>query len=133
MDPVALARGRQELLRIGAVLIMVGAMLVGTDSGDWLAQCLWIAAYTVIAVIAAVVAFTDTGRAITGHRWQFVTAIIDVIALSGFQFLTTGGYVPLLVVGLLPLMVILQLSWRRAAVVLLLSIGAFAMTVMEDR
>jgi diguanylate cyclase (GGDEF)-like protein len=132
MDPIALARGRQELLRVGAVLIMVGAMLVGTNSGDWLPQCVWIAVYTVVAVIAVLVAFTEAGRAITGRRWQIATAVIDVVALSGFQFLTTGGYVPLLVVGLLPLMIILQLSWRPAAVILLLSIVAFATTVMED-
>ena len=132
MDLIALARARQALLRVGIVLIMVGAMIVGTAPGDWLAQCMWIAAYASIAVGAAIVALSPAGKSISGPRWRLATAITDIVALSGFHLLTTGGYVPLLLVGLLPLMVIVELSWRRAAVILGLSVVAFIGTLLAD-
>jgi diguanylate cyclase (GGDEF)-like protein len=132
MDLLALARARQALLRIGVVLIMVGAMIVGTAPSDWLAQCMWIAAYASAVVGAAVIAVSPAGRLISGPRWRLATAITDIIALSGFHLLTTGGYVPLLLVGLLPLMVIVELSWRRAAVVLGVSVVAFVGTLVAD-
>ena len=141
MDSVELDRVRQArqlrslriaaLLRVGVVLIMIGAVLVGTARRDWPGQCVWIAAYALVALGTAIVAFSPVGRFSTG-QWQFAIAIADVVALSGFQLLTTGGYVPLLVMGLLPLMVALEVSWRRAAVVLVVSVVAFAATVLED-
>lgn len=132
MDLVALGRARQSVLRVGVVLIMVGAMIVGTAPGDWLAQCIWIGMYALVAVGAAVVAVSPLGATITGPRWRLATAITDIVALSGFHLLTTGGYVPLLIVGLLPLMVILELSWQRAAVVLSISVVAFLVTLLAD-
>lgn len=132
MDLIALARARQAVLRVGIVLIMVGAMIVGTAPGDWLAQSMWIGAYAVAAVGAAVVAVSPIGKSISGPRWRLATVITDVVALSGFHLLTTGGYVPLLLVGLLPLMVILELSWQRAAVVLAVSVVAFVATLVAD-
>jgi diguanylate cyclase (GGDEF)-like protein len=142
MDPVELVRVRQArqvrslriaaLLRVGVVLIMIGAMLVGTEPVDWPPQSVWIAVYALAALGTAIVAFSPSGRFITGPQWQFAIAIADVVALSGFQLLTTGGYVPLLVVGLLPVMVALEVSWRRAAIVLAASVAAFAATVVED-
>lgn len=132
MDLLALARARQAVLRVGVVLIMVGAMIVGTEPGDWLEQCLWIGAYALAAVGAAVVAVSPIGKSISGPRWRLATVITDVVALSGFHLLTTGGYVPLLLVGLLPLMVILEVSWQRAAVVLSLSVVAFLATLVAD-
>src|ERR1700759_4924549 len=142
MDPAELERVRQArqlrslriaaLLRVGVVLIMIGAMVVGTAPGDWPAQSVWIAVYASAALGTTFVAFSPSGRLITGPHWQFAIAIADVVALSGFQLLTTGGYVPLLVIGLLPLMVALEVSWRRAAIVLAVSVAAFAATVVED-
>jgi diguanylate cyclase (GGDEF)-like protein len=142
MDPVELEHVRQArqlrslriaaLLRVGVVLIMIGAMLVGTAPGDWPAQSVWIAVYALASLGTAIVAFSPSSRFITGSQWQFAIAIADVVALAGFQLLTTGGYVPLLVVGLLPLMVTLEVSSRRAAIVLAASVVAFAATVVED-
>src|SRR5258705_2204053 len=125
MEPVELDRVRQArqlrslriaaLLRVGVVLIMIGAMLVGTAPGDWPAQSVWIAVYAFAALGTAIVAFSPSSRFITGSQWQFAIAIADLVALAGVQLLTTGGYVPLLVVGLLPLMVALEVSSRRGA------------------
>ncbi|WP_174400760.1 GGDEF domain-containing protein [Mycolicibacterium sphagni] len=132
MDLIALGRARQSVLRMGVVLIMVGAMIVGTAPGDWLEQCIWIGIYALVTIGAALVAVSPVGRLISGPRWRLATAITDIIALSGFHLLTTGGYVPLLLVGLLPLMVIVELSWRRAGVVLALSVVAFIGTLLAD-
>src|ERR1700687_1226532 len=142
MEPVELDRVREArqlrslriaaLLRVGVVLIMIGAMLVGTAPRDWPAQSVWIAVYALAALGTAIVAFSPSSRFITGSQWQFAIAIADVVALAGFQLLTTGGYVPLLVVGLLPLMVALEVSSRRAALVLAASVVAVAATLAED-
>ena len=80
MEPVELDRVRQArqlrslriaaLLRVGVVLIMIGAMLVGTAPGDWPAQSLWIAVYAFAALGTAIVAFSPSDRKIprvTGH------------------------------------------------------------------
>jgi diguanylate cyclase (GGDEF)-like protein len=132
MDLLAVARARQSVLRVGVVLIMVGAMIVGTAPSDWLAQCIWIAVYAVAAVGAAIVAVSPIGKSITGPRWRLATAMTDIVALSGFHLLTTRGYVSLLLVGLLPLLVIVEMSWRRAAVVLSLSVLVFIGTLVAD-
>ncbi len=132
MDLVALARARQAVLRLGVVLIMVGAMIVGTSPGDWLEQCIWIGVYALAAVGAAILAVSPAGKLISGPRWRIATAATDIVALTGFHLLTSGGYVPLLLVGLLPLMVIVELPWRRAAIVLALSVIAFTGTLLAD-
>lgn len=132
MDLIALGRARQAVLRLGVVLIMVGAMIVGTSPGDWLEQCIWIAAYALAAVGAAILAVSPVGKSISGPRWRIATAATDIVALTGFHLLTSGGYVPLLLVGLLPLMVIVELSWQRAAIVLSLSVVAFLGTLLAD-
>ena len=132
MDLVALGRARQAVLRLGVVLIMVGAMIIGTSPGDWLAECIWIAVYALAAVGAGVLAVSPAGRLISGPRWRIATATTDIVALAGFHLLTSGGYVPLLLVGLLPLMVIVDLSWQRAAVILSLSVLAFLGTLLAD-
>jgi two-component system NarL family sensor kinase len=91
-----------------------------------------LAIYGCAAVWAVVVAFSPAGSFVMSRRLQFVVAIADVATVSGFQLLSTGGFVPLLVMALLPLMVALQVSWRRAAVVLAVSAVAFVFTVLLD-
>jgi diguanylate cyclase (GGDEF)-like protein len=132
MDLIALGRARQAVLRLGVVLIMVGAMIVGTSPRDWLEQCIWIAVYALAAAGAAILAVSPAGRLISGPRWRIATAATDIVALTGFHLLTSGGYVPLLLVGLLPLMVIVELSWQRAGIVLSLSVVAFLGTLLAD-
>jgi diguanylate cyclase (GGDEF)-like protein len=120
------------VLRVGVVLMMIGAMLVSTAEAEWAQQSVLSAAYGVAALGAAIIAFSPASQLITGPQWQLAAAIADVVAVSCFQLLNTGGYVPLLVMVLLPLMVTLDVSWRRAAVVLTVSVVAFAATLWED-
>ncbi len=133
MDLVALARARQAVLRLGVVLIMVGAMIVGTSPGDWLEQCIWIGGVRAGGSGRGHPrGVPPAGKLISGPRWRIATAATDIVALTGFHLLTSGGYVPLLLVGLLPLMVIVELPWRRAAIVLALSVIAFTGTLLAD-
>jgi two-component system NarL family sensor kinase len=95
VDPVELDRVRQArqlwslriaaLLRVGVVLIMAGAMVVGTERADWAGQCVLLAVYSLAAVATVVAAFSPASQLITGHQWQFAIAIADVAALTGFN------------------------------------------------
>jgi two-component system NarL family sensor kinase len=54
-------------LRVGVVLLMVGAMLVGTARGEWPAQILLLAAYGLVA-IWAVIGASWPARFLAGRR-----------------------------------------------------------------
>jgi two-component system, NarL family, sensor kinase len=59
-------------------------------------------------------------------------AVGDVVAISVFELLSSGGYIPLLVMALLPLLVALEVSATRAAIILVLGAAAFAGVVVLD-
>ncbi len=111
---------------------MLGAMLVSTARSEWPNQSALLAVYAVAALFALILAFSRAGRALAGQWLQLVFTIIDVVMLTGFQLLSTGGYIPLLVMALLPILVGLEVSWRRAAVVLMITVVAFAFAVLQD-
>lgn len=121
-----------SVLRIGVVGLMLGAMLVGTAQPDWLGQAVMLGAYAAVALCAAVIAFTPAATLGMRQRPQLGITIIDVLALTGFQLLSTDGYVPLLVMALLPILVGLDVSLRRAALLLMVSVVAFAFAVLSD-
>ncbi|HUO41310.1 MAG TPA: hypothetical protein VMU34_27255, partial [Mycobacterium sp.] len=52
--------------------------------------------------------------------------------VTGFQLLSTGGYVPLLVMALLPVLIGLEVSRRRAVIVLAITVVAFVVSVLQD-
>src|SRR5690348_5271350 len=108
---------------------MLGAMLVGTARSDWPTQGVLLAVYAFAAICALILAFSPAGRALVGQWLQLAFTIIDVVMLMGVQLLSTGGYIPLLVMALLPILVGLEVSWRRAAVVLAVIVVAFAVAV----
>lgn len=62
----------------------------------------------------------------------FAFTAIDVLALTGFQLQSTDGIYPLLIMTLLPVLVGLDVSSRRAAVVLACTLVGFAVAVVED-
>lgn len=65
--------------------------------------------------------------------WEpFAFTAIDVLALTGFQLLSTDGIYPLLIMTLLPVLVGLDVSSRRAAVVLAFTLVGFAVAVVQD-
>ena len=64
---------------------------------------------------------------------QLVLVVIDVTAIFIYKIASVdGAYVPLLVLTLLPIMVVLDVSWRRAAVALAVIAGTFAVEIYTD-
>jgi len=118
------------VLRIGVVAVMTGAMVMGTSEREWPKECVLLVLYGVAA--AVILAFSRAPAPPMGPSAQFALAIIDVLIVFSFQLLSTGGYVPLLVLGLLPILVVLEVSWRRAAVVLARSVVAFTVSMLAD-
>jgi two-component system NarL family sensor kinase len=120
------------VVRVGVVAIMTGAMLMGTAEHEWPKQCVLLGLYGLAATVAVILAFSPAATPSMGTRTQFILAIIDVLMVFSFQLLSTGGYIPLLVMALLPIMVVLEVSWRRAAVVLAFSVVGFTISMLAD-
>lgn len=121
-----------SVLRTVVALIMIGAALVGTDHSRWAQQGALLGAYAVIALSVLVLVFSPAGESLATDRALFILAMVDVAAIFGFKLLSPGGYLPLLMMALVPRLVALDLSGRRAAVVLAFAFGAFTASVLQD-
>jgi two-component system NarL family sensor kinase len=126
-------------LRVGVVALMVAAMIIGTDRSEWLRQSVCILLYGLAGVGSVVLAFAPVRRLVgmggsigAGRLEPFVFTIIDVTALTGFQLLSTDGIYPLLIMTLLPILLGLDVSSRRATVMLGISLLGFAIAVLQD-
>lgn len=120
-------------LRVGLVVIMFIAIHVGVTP-HWRAQLVLSSVYAAVAAFALVVAFLPVGLSGAARRLQLIFAIIDVTAVLGYKLLSpAGAYLPLMVMALLPLMLMLDVSFRRAAVLLTVAVVAFAVAVYADR
>ncbi len=121
-----------SVLRLGVVACMFAAIHVGVTI-HWLAELVLLTAYLVIAVLAAVRVFWLAKRSTTALPAQFGLAIVDVAVMFAYEQLSPpGAYIPLMVMMLLPLIVVFDISRRRAAAVLLFSAIAFAEEVIGD-
>lgn len=67
-----------------------------------------------------------------GRLEPFGFTVIDVITVTAFQTLSTDSIDPLLIMMLLPIFIGLDVSSRRAAVVLACSMVGFLVAVLED-
>ncbi|OBK47640.1 sensor histidine kinase [Mycobacterium sp. 1081908.1] len=122
-----------SVLRIGVVGLMVFAMLIGTYRFEWAQQTVLIFLYAAAALCALVLAFAPFRRGVGIGRFEpFVFTVIDVVTLTVFQVLSTNGIYPLLIMTMLPILVGLDVSSRRAGVVLAFSMGGFGLAVLED-
>lgn len=127
----------RSVLRIGVLGLMVAAMLVGVASDQWFRIIVLLAGYALAALCALAFAYSIIRRLpdAMGRLMLFFFTIIDVSALTGFQFLSHSGnhpLVPLLPMMLLPVLVGFDLSWRRAAAVLLCTLVGLAAVVVTD-
>lgn len=120
-------------------MLMVAAMLIGTRRSEWFQQSMLIAMYLGTALCSVALAFTSLrqrvglGPLVGMRRYEpFAFTAIDVLALTGYQLLSTDGIYPLLIMTLLPVLVGLDVSTRRAAVVLAFTLVGFAVAVVED-
>lgn len=128
-----------SVLRVGVVGLMVTAMMIGTPRAEWPRQTILIGGYALVALCAVVLAFAPfrrwigMGRLAEPHRLEpFAFTVIDVAAMTGLQLLSTDGIYPLLIMTLLPILLGLDVSTRRAAVVLIFSMVGFAIAVVQD-
>lgn len=122
-----------SVIRIGVVGLMVAAMIIGTSRSEWPRQAVLIAVYAFAALCAMARAFYPVGRrGAVGRLEPFAFTVIDVVALTVFQLLSTDGVYPLLIMTMLPILLGLDVSSRRAAVVLTFSMVGFAIAVIQD-
>jgi two-component system NarL family sensor kinase len=128
-----------SVVRIGVVGLMVTAMLVGTRSSEWGQQTVLIVTYGFAALVAVALAFAPLRRRVgmgrlggVGRLEPFGFIVLDVVMLTSFQLLSTDGIYPLLIMTLLPILLGLDVSPRRAAVVLIFSMAGFALAVVQD-
>ena len=121
-----------SMLRVGVVIIMIVAMLIHRDPARWPAQAALLSSYAVIAICALILAFSAPNPFLSGDGTLLMLALVDVVAVFGFKLLSPGGYIPLVVMALLPRLVAVELSLRRAAVVLVCSLVVFTLSVLQD-
>jgi two-component system, NarL family, sensor kinase len=121
-----------SVVRLSVVVGMFAAVQVGVTT-HWRAQLTLLTGYLAIAVLAAIIAFRVRGQSTTMLRAQFGLVVVDIAAIFTYEQLSPpGAYVPLMVMTLLPLIVVFDISRRRAAVVLAISAAAFAEEVFLD-
>ena len=128
-----------SVLRIGVVGLMVAGMLIDTPRSEWVQQSVLIIGYSVVALCAVALAFSPFRRLIArgrlaevGRLEPFAFTVIDVVTLTGFQLLSAIGVYPLLTMVLLPVLVGLDSSSRRVAVVLACTVVGFAIAGWWD-
>ncbi len=128
-----------SVLRTGVVGLMIAAMIMGTDRSEWPKQSVWIGIYGVAALGSVVLAFAPIRQFVglgrmagSGRVEPFVYTLLDVSAVTGFQLLSTDGIYPLLIMTLLPILLGLDVSPRRAVVALVVSLLGFVIAVVED-
>ncbi len=120
------------LARLGVATVMIVAAHVGLKP-KWLdfGWVPWV--YGFVAICAAALLFSGKSHYLVVARMQLVLLIIDVTAIFIFKVVSAdGAYVPLMVMMLLPIMVVLDVSWRRAAVALIVIAGTFTVEIYTD-
>lgn len=118
--------------RLGVAAVMIAATYIGQPP-KW-PQFNWVPwSYGGLAVGAAVLLFGRAQSRLPLPRVQLALLVVDVLAVFTFKVTAAdGAYVPLLVLMLLPIMVLLDVEWRRAAVALLVIAGTFAVEIATD-
>jgi len=118
--------------RLGVAAVMIAATYIG-QKPKW-PQFNWVPwFYALAGVCAAALLFSPVYRRIAVGRLQLVLLILDVTAIFTYKIAAAdGSYTPLLILTLLPIMVLLDVSWRRAAAALAVIAGTFAVEVFTD-
>lgn len=118
--------------RLGVAAVMIAATYVGQKPKwpqfNWVPWC-----YGALAIAAALLLFTQSHRRVALPRLQLALLVVDVLAIFTFKIAAAdGAYTPLLVLTLLPIMVLLDVEWRRAAVALVVIAVTFAVEIFTD-
>ncbi|GLB85909.1 histidine kinase [Mycobacterium kiyosense] len=127
-----------SVLRIGVLAFVVGAMVVATPRSEWGGQLTLVALYSVATVSALILAFMPFRR-FGMSRFAELSPIepvafiaIDVVVLTALQLLSSDGIYPLLIMILLPVLVGVDMSTRRAAALLACTLVGFAFAGIQD-
>lgn len=116
------------LVRLGVAPVMIVSSHVGLNPTWPIYYPLpWL--YLLAAMWAAVMLFGPRSREVSIARIQPVLLVLDVAMVVTYNLaFPDGAYVPLLVLTLLPIMIVLDVSWRRAAIAL----AAVALTFIVE-
>lgn len=125
------------VLRIGVLAFVICAMVVAAPRSEWGGQISLISLYAFATASALVLAFTPfdrfgMARFVVGRLEPFAFTAIDVIVLTALQLLSSDGIYPLLIMILLPVLVGVDMSTRRAAVILSFTLVGFALAGVQD-
>ncbi|WP_232078963.1 sensor histidine kinase [Mycobacterium florentinum] len=120
--------------RMVVVIIMIGAVVVHTDyrAPRWAPDDAVAVGYALIALSVLILVYSSASRSMATDRTLFILAMVDVVAIVGFKLLSPGGHIPLLLMVLVPRMVSLDLSGRRATVGLTFAFAAFTVSILQD-
>ncbi|MHA7651831.1 sensor histidine kinase [Mycobacterium sp. ML4] len=125
------------ILRIGVLAFVLGAMVVAAPRSEWGGQISLVSLYAFATVCALVLAFTPfdrlgMSRFVVGRLEPFAFTAIDVVVLTALQLISSDGIYPLLIMILLPVLVGVDMSTRRAAVILSFTLVGFAFAGIQD-
>lgn len=120
------------LARLGVAAVMIAAAHVGLRP-KWPAYgpVPWL--YAAAAIYATALLFGPRARELVLSRIQLVLVVLDVGTVITFKLACPdGAYVPLLALTLLPVMVVLDVSWQRATVALPIIAATFTFEIFTD-
>ncbi len=120
------------LVRLGVASVMIISSYVGLEQTWPIFESLpWF--YLLAAIWAAVALFGPRSRELAISRIQLMLLLLDVGMVVMFNLATPdGAYVPLLILTLLPIMVVLDVSWRRAVFALVIVAATFMVEFYTD-
>ena len=123
---------RLAVIGLMAIAMDLGVQAHGSERHGWFPQSVLLAGYGAVALCAVVLAFSRPRSALVRTGVQTAMTIGDLIAFSLFHLFSAGGYISLLTMVLLPLLIALEVSERRAGTILTVSAVAFTVLVVRD-
>jgi two-component system NarL family sensor kinase len=121
-----------NVVRVAVVIIMFGAVAAGGDSDRWTKHGMLLALYSLVALAVVALTFSPFGAAVTSEAAVKVLTAVDIGAVILFKQTSPGGYIPLLVMGLLPIAAGLGMSLRPLALALAAMFVAFTVELLRD-
>jgi two-component system, NarL family, sensor kinase len=121
---------QRSILRLALVAVMVLAVCSGTSRSEWPAQFALVATYGTLSIVAAWMWLRHPHRA---RRLRAIEPMmpVDIAAICGLPFLSTGSYLVLGLLAFLPFF-IATLAGRRAAVMSVAAIAGGGVGVLTD-
>lgn len=118
--------------RVLVVLIMAGAVAAGGDSDRWTKHWALLSAYAVVALGALIIGRSSAGGRVTSANAVKALTAVDIAAVIAFKETSPGGYISLMVMGLLPVAAGLGVAVRHIAVMLAVVFVAFTVELLRD-